>query len=135
MTYIRPCKGGERGYLYYNAPSAGLDPHGNTVRATITVPAGKKMRIDNVVIGMNITQAASSAGDRQFTLYRDNGTDIISISRNFIRRNKNTVGDELLIAIQPLVICDAGDIVYLRSTDASTGGKTGFYGVVWYTLL
>ncbi|MDW7727005.1 MAG: hypothetical protein SCH70_07820 [Candidatus Methanoperedens sp.] len=129
-----PVAKGTRGWFVYSSGSAGINPHALTTREEYTVPAGKRLRVDHANLEIVIAVAATTPKGRQLSLYAVIEGVLTNISKNILRENVNTVGQSLVMNIQPNVFLEEGETLRLYTSDDSSGGKAAYYGHVWYTL-
>lgn len=112
---------------YYRNPLAvvlafsGLyTPHGSTIRATYTVPAGRAVRLHGVATFIIRTAVAAPAGGAQ-TLFTAVGvgnllsTDLVS--------TLNTINDRVQRELDSGAWFGAGRVLQFTTTDGSTGGS------------
>lgn len=105
---------------------ADIAPHGTTLRATYTTPAGKKAYIEAAAVYMRCSSAPTAAG-RNFAIVRvtDASANLIEICR--IDKNANTVvGNSYAVTSTSMPTVYAGETITIYTNDASTGGTVDY---------
>src|SRR5574341_363058 len=100
----------------------GVAPHALTVRATYTVPAGKRFLLTAVHLWVRRRTAATTAGLVQMKVDTSLGIEIP------IQSSKNAIDDLMSSDAAPNVLLQAGETVNTRTSDTSTGGTVDYLG-------
>lgn len=108
--------------IAYNAT---VGPHGQTTRASYTVPTGKKAFIESLFAFVQRAAAATAAGN-QFGIigYTPASAAYADIAAPVV--NSNTVGTSQALTLTNFGMMAAGDAIFLQTVDNSTGG-TGWH--------
>ena len=108
--------------LAYNATVA---PHGQTTRASYTVPTGKKAFIESLFAFIQRASAATAAGN-QFGIigYTPSGGAYADIAAPVVQ--SNALGTSQALTLTNFGMMVAGDVIFLQTVDNSTGG-TGWH--------
>lgn len=119
----------------------GIGPHGNTLRASYTVPTGFQSQVSGVYIFLTIQTAAVVAGRRAMTIGVNSvvsGAPVsVSVMSRSIPTSENTVGalvdtaggSELGISY----LLQEGESITISTLDSSTGGTLQYFGSVIVT--
>lgn len=108
-----------RGLTY---TATGIAPHGSTVRATYTVPAGSRAVLENYGLSWHVETLVTTPriNAARVVVTGDSGGAHVSAS-SAMGPTGNVADAEVKIGF-PDVILNAGNIVSLDTEDASTGG-------------
>lgn len=100
-------------------------PHADTIRASYTIPTGKRAILEAVDIIIEIITAAGPSGDKRAELrYVPNGGADTQFIRAGLLASSNTIGDKQFKAFGLSAIFSDGDVINARTADIGTGGTT-----------
>jgi hypothetical protein len=100
-------------------------PHGETVRWTYTVPAGKKAFVESVFAYLRRSAAATTVGRAAVVIWitPSGGSAAILIDVEILTNN---VGDSDRQGVGQSLILLPGDTIEARTVDISTGGTVNY---------
>lgn len=109
--------------------SATVAPHADTTRWTTTIATGKKMSVELLQIYQERRTAAVAASQINIQVNVTSGaTTALSVFTNELANN--TVGARDYRLITNVCTLYAGEVIYVTTTDASTGGTALFLAVM-----
>jgi hypothetical protein len=104
-------------------------PHGVTVRATYTVPAGRALRLHGVAMSMTRTIPAAPSSVMQI-IFEAVGVGTILQMEMW---TNNTIGDRIAREVAVEGWYGAGRVLRFTTSDSSTGGQMLFHGQAFGT--
>jgi len=104
--------------------AANVAPHTQVVRATYTVPTGKKAFCSRAYSELIRSAAATTLGKAAVLLVTS--TTLIIVNKHY----DNTVGRREWAALSMGGIFLAGDVVTVQTYDLSTGGTMDYIGII-----
>jgi len=115
-----------------NMGLASAAPHGTTIRASFTVPAGKKADLDDYWLSIFRRSAAGPVGDYFARIrYTQNGGGQVIIDQAF--SNDNTVTAQQNARNASLGKMLTGDNIDLATQDSSTAGTVDYNGTMKFS--
>lgn len=103
----------------------GVAPHGDTIRATYTVPVNKKAWMDTVFMRTERTGAAAPvAVVRVSCRYTPSGGSSVLLAH--ILHRDNTLAIDRTSSLTAMGYLSTGDTVALHTSDSSTGGANDY---------
>lgn len=105
----------------------GIAPHGQVVRASYTVPAGKSLHVTSVYLLMDRVTAAPGAGGRAVNAFIVGGIAVIEAD---LLQIEIAVKDKILVVINPDAYFPSGSVLTLQTVDLMGGGTIDYIGIV-----
>jgi len=108
--------------VFYSASS--VSPHTETMRATYTVPTGKKAMVVVVNAQLRRNTAATTVGRAYIRALTG------SVYFFYLTHQNNTAGYREWMAVGGLMMIPTGDILFLYTADESTAGTMDFFATI-----
>ena len=104
------------------APGA-IGPHADTLRASYTVPSGKRTVLEMADLFLEIVTAAGPSGNKRADIRWTpaGGSDTQFIRANLLA-SSNAIGDKETKVVGLSAMFQEGDLIGLRTADLGTGG-------------
>lgn len=114
-------------------PYVSLGPHGLTVWANYTVPAGLRAKVNGCYAFTDVIVAAGVPGIRSVVILLVSGGIIHSVLSSSLGASQNTVGDLKEDFIGYAYTLLPGEEIQIATTNYSNAGSNGYYGSVIIT--
>ena len=110
-----------------------LSPHGTTLRAEYTVPAGKFAILKNTVAYILVETVSTTPGLKGTYILLDIGGVHYQFCLATLGADRDAIGNDTIQMLSNEVLLKAGDRIYINTNNYSTGGTVTHLGTVLIT--